>query len=243
MNWKVKIVKRSVDVLAASIGLVLGAPLFVLIGAAVKLDSSGPVLYRQRRAGLLFGFDRHDGAPRIRFSEFEMPKFRTMQQDAEKLTGAVIAQKTDARVTRVGRWLRRTRLDELPQLWCVLIGEMSLVGPRPERPEILRDLALAIPFFEERMRGVKPGLTGLAQVKLGYDGKPPPGSETARLQEAIVNPYRMDAAEGATADGMRIKLLYDLAYSATLDDFGAWARTEAGIIARTPLTMLLGKGY
>ena len=179
MDWKVKIVKRGIDVAAAAVGLALAAPLFALIAIALKLDSPGPVLYRQRRAGLLLGHDRQGGVPRVLFTEFDMPKFRTMHPDAERLTGVIIAEKSDSRVTRVGRWLRRSRLDELPQLWCVLVGQMSIVGPRPERPELLHDLALAIPLFEERMRGVKPGITGLAQVNLGYDGRPPPGSAIA----------------------------------------------------------------
>jgi lipopolysaccharide/colanic/teichoic acid biosynthesis glycosyltransferase len=243
MDWKVRIAKRSIDVVIALVGVILVAPLFVLIAAAVKLNSRGPVIYRQRRAGQLIGFDRPDGSPRLRFTEFDMPKFRTMRPDAERLTGAVLAEKVDPRVTGVGRWLRRTRLDELPQLWCVLTGEMSLVGPRPERPELLNDLAMAIPFFEERMRGVKPGITGLAQIHLGYDGKAPAGSEIASQQEQLVNPFKFTRAEGAAADGMRIKLLYDLAYSATLHDFGTWAWTEMEIIAKTPVTMLLGRGY
>src|SRR5512143_2594068 len=118
MNWKVKVVKRGIDVVVAALGLVLTAPLFAFIAVALKLDSRGPVLYRQRRAGLLLGHDREGGVPRVLFTEFDMPKFRTMRPDAEQLTGVVIAQKSDPRVTRVGRWLRRTRLDELPQLWC-----------------------------------------------------------------------------------------------------------------------------
>jgi lipopolysaccharide/colanic/teichoic acid biosynthesis glycosyltransferase len=243
MNWKVKVVKRGIDVVVAAVGLVLAAPLFALITLALKLDSRGPVIYRQRRAGLLLGHDREGGVPRVLFTEFDMPKFRTMRPDAERLTGVVIAAKSDPRVTRVGRWLRRTRLDELPQLWCVLVGQMSLVGPRPERPELLRDLALAIPLFEERMRGVKPGITGLAQVNLGYDGRPVPGSAIAEAQRPLVNPYGLDEAAGSLADGMRVKLLYDLAYSAMLDDFPAWLQTEAEILARTPITMLTGKGY
>ena len=243
MNWKVKIVKRFVDVLSSAIGLAITAPLFVLIAVAIKLDSKGPVFYRQRRAGVLIGRERLDGVPRLLWTEFDMPKFRSMCTDAEKGTGAVLATEKDSRVTHVGRILRRTRLDELPQLWCVLTGQMSLVGPRPERPELLHDLAMAIPYFEERMRDVKPGITGLAQLNLTYNGRAPAGSEIARLQGDIVNPFKIDQAHEALADGMRLKLLYDLAYSATLDDLGTYVRTEAAIIFGTPVTMLRAKGY
>ena len=243
MNWKVKIVKRFVDVLSSAIGLAITAPLFVLIAVAIKVDSKGPVFYRQRRAGVLIGTERVVGEPRLLCTEFSMPKFRSMCTDAEKGTGAVLATEKDSRVTRVGRILRRTRLDELPQLWCVRTGRMSLVGPRPERPELLHDLAMAIPYFEERMRDVKPGITGLAQINLTYNGRAPAGSEIARLQGDIVNPFKIDQADEALADGMRLKLLYDLAYSATLDDLGTYVRTEAAIIFGTPVTMLRAKGY
>jgi lipopolysaccharide/colanic/teichoic acid biosynthesis glycosyltransferase len=243
MNWKVKIAKRSIDLVSSTIGLVLAVPLFLFIAIAIKLDSKGAVIYRQRRAGLLMGTDRVDGVPRLRFTEFDMLKFRTMATDAEMATGPVLASETDSRVTRVGRFLRRTRLDELPQLWCVLRGQMSLVGPRPERPELLHDLAFAIPLFEERMRDVKPGITGLAQINLTYNGRAPEGSAIAKLQGEIVNPFRIDQADGALADGMRLKLLYDLAYSATLDDLGTYLRTETEIIVGTPVTMLRAKGY
>lgn len=242
MNWKVRIAKRIVDVLASIVGLLLAAPLFPLIAIAIKLDSHGPVFYRQRRAGALLGSELRGGRPVYRFVDFWMPKFRTMCDDAERATGVVVAGKGDPRVTRVGRFLRKSRLDELPQLWSIFRGHMSLVGPRPERPELLNDLALAIPLFEERMRGVKPGLTGFAQINLGYTGEPLPGTAIADLQDALTNPFKIDGAQGALADDMRIKLLYDLAYSAVLDDLGAYLVTEAEIIVKTPLVMLRGLG-
>ena len=242
IDWKVRIAKRTIDVLASLALLLLFAPLFPLIAAAIALDSPGPVFYRQRRAGALLGAERRDGREELRFVLFDMPKFRTMCVDAERGTGAVIAQKSDPRVTRVGKVLRKTRLDELPQLWSILRGHMSLVGPRPERPELLNDLARAIPLFEERMRGVKPGLTGFAQINLGYAGDPLPGSDIEKLQDALTNPFKVDGAEGAIADDMRMKLLYDLAYSAFLNDLRAYLRTEIEIILRTPLVMLRGVG-
>jgi lipopolysaccharide/colanic/teichoic acid biosynthesis glycosyltransferase len=241
-NWKVRIAKRAVDLVASAIGLVLVAPLFPLVALAIKLDSPGPVFYRQRRAGALLGVEVRDGRPQYRFAEFWMPKFRTMCDGAERGTGAIVAQRGDPRVTRIGRFLRKTRIDELPQLWSILVGDMSLVGPRPERPELLQDLALAIPLFEERMRGVKPGLTGFAQISLGYTGEPLPGTEIAELQAKLTNPFRLEQARGALADDMRIKLLYDLAYGAVLDDLGAYLLTEAEIILKTPLVMLRGLG-
>lgn len=242
VSLHVKFVKRLIDLVSATFALLIAAPVFPLIAAAIKLDSRGPIFFRQRRAGSLIGMERVDGLPCFRFTEFYMPKFRTMRPDAERTTGPVLASEDDPRVTRVGRFLRRTRLDELPQLLCVLRGEMTLVGPRPERPEILNNLAHAIPLFEERMRGVKPGITGLAQVNLGYNGAPPPGSAIEKLAAAIVNPFKLEEAGGADADDMRLKLLYDLAYTATLDDLGTYLRTEAEIILRTPITMLRGAG-
>jgi len=142
------------------------------------------------------------------------------------------------RRTPIGRFLRRSGLDELPQLINVLHGQMSLVGPRPERPELLQDLSYAIPLFEERMRDVKPGITGLAQISLGYTGSIPEGSEIAKLASTLQNPWQLDETKGSLADDMRIKLLYDLAYTASLERFDTFLRTELGIIFKTPLVML-----
>ena len=165
-----------------------------------------------------------------------------MKLDAEAATGAVLASENDERVLQIGNFLRRTRLDELPQLWNVLRGDMSLVGPRPERPELIGDLALAIPFFEERMRGVKPGLTGLAQVSLGYTGRPRPGSKIEAYIGSLTNPFKMAGAEGALADDMRIKALFDFAYGAAIEDFFSFVRMEAWILWQTPLAVLRRTG-
>src|SRR5260221_12666177 len=121
------------------------------IAAAIYLESPGPVLFRQRRAGSLKSVETKGGVKKLAFNEFEMHKFRTMIMNAEAKTGVVVAGADDPRITKVGKFLRKSRLDELPQFWDVLRGKMSLVGPRPERPELLKDLSYAIPLFEERM--------------------------------------------------------------------------------------------
>ena len=234
----VALVKRLIDVAGSLSGLTLTLPLYIPIGIAIYCDSKGPIFFVQRRAGRLI---EEEGKPH-RWVEFDMVKFRTMGVDAERATGAVVSTKDDVRVTRVGRFLRSTRLDEIPQFWNVLRGDMSLVGPRPERPELLVNLALAIPFFEERTRGIKPGLTGLAQVSLGYTGAPADGSAVAQLKETLTNPFDIDEAEGALADDMRIKLMFDLAYAAALEHFWSFLKMEAGIIVQTPLVMLMSRG-
>ena len=241
MRTSVRIAKRALDLLAASVGLILIAPLYPIIAATIYLESPGDVLFRQRRAGRLLGREPGSGH-RFRFQEFEIIKFRTMKPDAEATTGAVVAAEGDKRVTRVGCFLRRTRLDELPQLWNVLRGDMSLVGPRPERPELIENLALAIPFFEERMRGVRPGLTGLAQVSLGYTGRPLPGSKIEAFARSLTNPFKVDGAEGALADDMRIKALFDFAYGAAIEDFFSFVRMETWILVQTPLAVLRRTG-
>jgi sugar transferase (PEP-CTERM system associated) len=150
----VRSAKRFLDVCAASVGLAIAAPIMAIVAVAVKFTSPGPVLYRQQRVG------QHGRV-------FTVVKFRSMRQDAEAGTGAVWARKNDSRITPVGRFIRLSRLDELPQLWNVLIGDMSLVGPRPERPEFVQHLTEQIPFYGQR-HVIRPGLTGWAQVRYSY---------------------------------------------------------------------------
>jgi lipopolysaccharide/colanic/teichoic acid biosynthesis glycosyltransferase len=238
MERSVRLVKRAIDVAGSLVGLAVAAPLVPVIAAAIYLDSPGPIFFRQRRAGSLRSVAVENGVRRMRFDEFTMHKFRTMRTDAEAGTGAVIAGADDPRITRIGKFLRKSRLDEIPQFWNVLRGDMSLVGPRPERPELLEQLAYAIPLFEERMRDVKPGITGLAQVNLGYTGEIPPDSPIAKLASTLQNPFDLDETKGNLADDMRIKLLYDLAYTASLEQLSTYLRTELGIIVKTPLVML-----
>jgi len=148
-------IKRGMDLLAAGIGLVMAIPLAIIVIAAIKMDSPGPIFYSQKRLG-------KNGKPIF------VHKFRTMRQDAEKATGAVLAQANDPRITRIGKFLRKTRLDEIPQLWCVFNGDMSLIGPRPERPELMEKYKITSPHFHRRL-AVRPGLTGLAQIQGAYD--------------------------------------------------------------------------
>lgn len=149
------IAKRAFDLAVSVAALAVTSPLWVVIALAVRLSSPGPVLYRQQRVGL-------KGRP------FTIYKFRSMRQDAESENGATWAKKHDPRVTRVGAFLRRTRLDELPQLINIARGDMSLVGPRPERPEFVQRFEAEIPFYGMRV-SVRPGLTGWAQVLHKYD--------------------------------------------------------------------------
>ncbi len=235
----VRATKRGIDLVFAILGLTLSAILLPFLALAIRLDSPGPIFYRQRRASTFAGRSERG---QCSFVEFDMLKLRTMRVDAESHTGAVLAEENDPRVTRVGRLLRKSRLDELPQLWNVLKGDMSLVGPRPERPELLRNLALTIPFFEERMRDCKPGITGLAQISLGYSGRPSPHSPIAALQDSLVNPLGLEGTKGSLADDMRNKLLFDLAYVAALERFSTFVVMELLVIARTPWVMLRGLG-
>ena len=170
--------KRLFDITASLFLLLLAAPVVALTAIAIRLESNGPAFYRQRRVGL-YGVT------------FDCIKLRSMRQDAEVAGHAVWAEKDDPRITRIGRFIRMVRIDELPQCWSVLKGEMSFVGPRPERPQFVDDLETKLPYYAERHM-VKPGITGWAQINYPY---------------------------GASIDDSRQKLEYDLFYAKNYSPF------------------------
>jgi len=170
--------KRLFDVVASALLLIASAPVILVTALVVKLESQGPAFFRQKRIGL-YG------------QAFEIVKLRSMRQDAEVAGQAVWAQQDDPRVTRIGSIIRKLRIDELPQAWSVLKGEMSFVGPRPERPQFVADLEARIPYYAERHM-VKPGITGWAQINYPY---------------------------GASIDDARQKLEYDLYYAKNYTPF------------------------
>jgi sugar transferase (PEP-CTERM system associated) len=152
-RWN-EVLKRALDLAVGIVGIIVALPLMILVAISVRLESKGAVIYRQMRVG------RRDKC-------FELVKFRSMCMDAEKASGVQWASENDPRVTRIGRFLRKYRLDEMPQFWNVIRGDMSFVGPRPERPHFVEDLRQRITYYDER-HSVRPGLTGWAQVQYSY---------------------------------------------------------------------------
>jgi lipopolysaccharide/colanic/teichoic acid biosynthesis glycosyltransferase len=186
LSESTRFAKRALDIFVSLTMLILLTPLMAMVALAVWLTSPGPIIFQQVRTGVNLrkkNRDRRGGTAAEVSSErrnpdgrrataafgrpFVLYKFRTMRRDAER-NGAQFAVQGDPRVTSIGMFLRKTRLDELPQLWNVLRGEMTLVGPRPERPEFIQQLSQEIPGYLQRL-GLKPGLTGLAQIINGYD--------------------------------------------------------------------------
>ncbi len=201
---RVVVAKRALDVAVATIGIILTAPLWPIIALAIKLDSPGEIFYRQIRVGRMLS---------THTELFQIIKFRSMRSDAEKGTGAVWAQPADPRVTRVGRVIRKTRLDELPQMLNVLYGDMSVVGPRPERPALYGRLEREVPFFVDRTAGLRPGVTGMTQVRQGYDN---------------------------SIEDVRRKVAYDAAYAMQLATLRGWIVADLSIMFATMRTMVTG---
>lgn len=201
----VSVSKRALDIALSLVGIVFLVILYPIIAAAIKLTSPGPVLYRQMKVGR---------AHRDRTDIFWMIKFRTMYVDADARAKRP-STKGDPRVTAAGKVLRPTRLDELPQFINILKGEMSFIGPRPERPEWTLGIETQVPFFIERTHGLRPGLTGLAQVSQSHD-------------EAVTDPSS--------------KVAFDHAYAAKLGDWWSWLKTDVLILFRTFSTVVTRKG-
>ena len=219
-----QIIKRSMDICGAMIGLTLSSILFLIVPILIKLDSPGPVFYVQKRIGLnrrrkerrqdflkVKKERRNSDRRRINLygKPFSLYKFRTMRDGAEKKSGPIWASPNDPRVTKVGKILRATNIDELPQLFNILKGDMSLVGPRPERPSFVSEFVKRIPDYSERLT-VKPGLTGKAQVNCGSD---------------------------YSFEDVKNKLKYDLDYVRD-----GSLTTDLGIIAKTFWMMFNGRG-
>lgn len=198
--------KRVLDITLATAGLLLTLPFFPLIALLIKINSPGPVFFRQLRIG-----KSHP----TRTDLFHIIKFRTMIDDAEKYSGATWATHDDPRITSVGKIMRKLRIDEIPQFFNVLAGSMSVIGPRPERPEFYQKLEQTIPFYSERTYGVLPGITGLAQVEQGYD---------------------------TSIDDVRSKVGYDHSYALALGTFRTWLKMDTSIILRTISVVILGRG-
>ena len=205
-NAPIKTIKRVIDVIGSATGLILLLPVMIGVALSIKMTSKGPVLFKQQRVG-----ESRDDFVAL----FDVLKFRSMVVDAESKSGAVWASKNDPRITPVGRFIRKTRLDELPQLWNVLIGDMSLIGPRPERPVFYSKLEKDIPYFCQRTYGIKPGISGLAQVMNGYD-------------ESI--------------DDARNKIGWDYAYMLSTSSARSWCYMECSILYKTFVVIFTGKG-
>jgi lipopolysaccharide/colanic/teichoic acid biosynthesis glycosyltransferase len=218
------LIKRVIDILFSIIGLMLTAPLFLLLGILIKASSPGLIIFKQERIGrnrrsgerrilnIPVAFERRKGERR-KEDKFGRPfyiyKFRTMVQDAEKDSGPVWARKRDPRVTKLGKVLRATRLDEIPQFLNVLLGDMSLVGPRPERYHFITKIAKQVEGYTERL-SLNPGITGLAQIKSGY---------------------------ASSLESTKIKAQYDLSYAKN------WSISkDLHILLQTVFVVITGKG-
>lgn len=219
-SWTVLACKRLLDLAGGLLGLLIFLLSYPLIALIIKLDSRGPVLYKQVRVGMNRR-DRRSGAPRAEGEErrkedvggrpFAIWKYRTMRTDAEAAGPQLCAKGGDPRITRVGRWLRALHIDEIPQFINLAFGDMSLVGPRPERPHFTAQFARTLPHYSDRTHHIRPGLTGLAQILLGYDD---------------------------TEDSVVRKSHFDLSYRASFCSLSSWLRMEAWVLFNTVLYLV-----
>ncbi|MDQ3001110.1 MAG: sugar transferase [Fibrobacterota bacterium] len=215
----VSALKRTLDIVMGLAGTTVFLLVYPILALLIKLDSNGPVVYCQSRVGMdkrnrLGTLTDTRRATDVGGKPFTIRKFRTMSADAEKNGPQLCGKGGDSRVTRIGLFLRSTHLDELPQFWNILIGEMSFIGPRPERPHFTVRYFKEIPTYRERTRYVKPGLTGLSQIVLGYDDS----------LESVIR-----------------KTHFDLAYRASMFTVGAWIRLETWVLFNT-VKYLLNRG-
>src|SRR5262245_53155083 len=226
VNTAVRVSKRLIDIVGASIGLAVLAPLFPVVAAAVGVEAMGrSILVKRRRAGRYVA--RNGGAAGPVFREFRMLKLRTAAGDEAQTAAPATAP------GKLAVFLERTRLDELPQLVNVLRGDMSLVGPRPERPEVMRILAAEFPLFEMSLSDLKPGMTGLGRVsarpsaRVPVDGTWGAGPDAGELQPAL-------------DEDLQVKLGLDLRYIAATENLSEFLRLELAILAKT-LIVFIGK--
>ena len=231
MPLSVRIAKRLMDIAISLATLVLFFPLLALIALAIKLDSQGPVFYSQKRVKRCGSYDFKDMCEPAEEDTFFMHKFRTMVQNAEHQTGAVNAVENDPRVTRVGKYLRASRIDEIPNLINVLTGEMSIIGPRADRIEIFEEVKEDFPMVWNRTKYVKPGITGDAQIHLRSNGS----LNGNRVFAECLPEHDVDAP----INSFRYKLYYDAAYAMKLSTFWSFLKTDIGIIIKTPYVMFV----
>ena len=230
MPRSVRFTKRLMDLIIASLSLLLASPILILIAILIKLDSRGPVFFWQPRVKT-FGHDDIEirGVAKRKRDQFWMCKFRTMVEHAADMNGDNSVE-NDPRVTRIGRWLRPFRIDEIPNLFNVVRGEMSIVGPRADRITAFHEVSDDFPFVYERTRFVKPGITGLAQLHLQSDGS---------LNGCTTFNDQIPSSDvGKEVKSFRYKLYYDFAYQIKLTEFWSFLKTDLYILFKTPIVML-----
>lgn len=220
MPVSVRITKRVFDIVMSLFVIVALFPIWAVIGFLIWKEDHGSIFYKQRRVGL------HS-------KEFILFKFRTMIMDAESKTGVGLTKVGDARITKVGDFLRKTRLDEIPNFINVLLGDMSVVGPRAERREIYQKLEADFPMVWKRTQFIKPGITGFAQIELNSDGS---------IDEASrVHPHLPEGDVGKPEDIVRYKMYYDFAYAIKLLSFRNFVKADAIAILKTPYIMFFNR--